>query len=85
MTLVILAHFFVVRTLLGMKKSPLLTLNQTVLLLATILPRPEFDAQAALDWIQYRNQLSGQSPGRENFTSQPPPGASQSARIKTSL
>lgn len=53
MTLVILAHFFVVRPLLGMKKSPLLTLNQTVLLLAAILPRPEFDAQAALDWIQY--------------------------------
>ena len=35
------------------KKSPLLTLNQTVLLLAAILPRPEFDAQTALDWVAY--------------------------------
>ena len=73
MTLVILAHFFVVRTMLGMKKSPLLILNQTVLLLAAILPRPEFDAQTAVDWVQYyqANNLAAQNSHRKRRLERP--------------
>ena len=57
MTLVILAHFFLVRLKLRLKeKAPALTLPQTVLLLQAVLPRPELDAELALDIIRYRQQ-----------------------------
>ncbi|HMZ81490.1 MAG TPA: hypothetical protein PLL06_17455 [Acidobacteriota bacterium] len=44
-----------------------MTLNQTVLLLAAILPRPEFDAQTALDWVQYyqANNLAAKNSHRK--------------------
>jgi len=57
MTLVILAHFFLVRLKLRLKdKAPALTLPQTVLLLRAILPKPDFDAQLALDIVTYRQR-----------------------------
>jgi len=57
MTLVILAHFFLVRLKLKFKhKAPALTLPQTVLLLQSILPKPDFDAQLALDIVRYRQR-----------------------------
>ena len=57
MTLVILAHFFLVRLKLKFKdKAPALTLPQTVLLLQSILPKPDFDAQLALDIVTYRQR-----------------------------
>jgi hypothetical protein len=49
MTLVILAHFFLVRLKLRLKeKAPQLTLPQTVLLLKASLPQPKFDLDKAL-------------------------------------
>jgi len=57
MTLVILAHFFLVRLKLRLKhKAPALTLPQTILLLQAILPKPLFDAQLALDIVRYRQR-----------------------------
>ena len=57
MTLVILAHFFLVRLKLKLKdKAPALTLPQTVLLFRAILPKPDFDAQLALDIVTYRQR-----------------------------
>lgn len=57
MTLVILAHFFLVRLKLRLKeKAPALTLPQTVLLLQAVLPQPELDADLALDIIRYRQR-----------------------------
>jgi len=57
MTLVILAHFFLVRLRLKFKeKAPALTLPQTVLLVRAILPKPVFDAQLALDIVLYRQR-----------------------------
>jgi len=57
MTLVILAHFFLVRTRLHLAdKAPALTLPQTVLLLRSVLPLPVFDEQLALDIIRYRQR-----------------------------
>ncbi len=43
MTLVILAHFFVVHELTVKKKAPAVTLPQVVLVLAAVLPLREFD------------------------------------------
>jgi SRSO17 transposase len=57
MTLVILAHFFLVRLKLRLRhKAPALTLPQTVLLLQSILPKPVLDAQLAIDIVQYRQR-----------------------------
>ncbi len=57
MTLVILAHFFLVRLKLRLReKAPALTLPQTVLLLQSVLPKPELDAQLALDIVTYRQR-----------------------------
>ena len=57
MTLVILAHFFLVRLKLKLRdKAPALTLPQTVLLLQSVLPKPDLDAQLALDIITYRQR-----------------------------
>ncbi len=57
MTLVILAHFFLVRLKLRLKeKAPALTLPQTLLLLQSTLPKPELDAQLALDIVHYRQR-----------------------------
>lgn len=55
MTLCILAHFFLVRIKLRLgDRAPALTLPQARLLLASVLPEPEFDARRALDVIRYR-------------------------------
>ena len=57
MTLVILAHFFLVRLKLRLRdKAPALTLPQTVLLLQSVLPKPVLDAQLALDIVRYRQR-----------------------------
>jgi SRSO17 transposase len=57
MTLVILAHFFLVRLKLRLKDdAPALTLPQTVLLLKAVLPKPDFDAQLALEIVHYRQR-----------------------------
>jgi len=57
MTLVILAHFFVVRMRLRFKKkAPAVTLPQVVMVLATVLPFREFDTQLALDILVYHQQ-----------------------------
>lgn len=57
MTLCILAHFFLVRIKLRLgDRAPALTLPQARLLLLSVLPEPEFDAQRALDVIHYRQK-----------------------------
>jgi SRSO17 transposase len=57
MTLCILAHFFLVRLRLKLKEeAPALTLPQTILLLQSILPLPNFDATLALDIVLYRQR-----------------------------
>lgn len=65
MTLVILAHFFLVRLKLSLKdKAPKLTLPQTVLLLKASLPQPEFDLDKAVRTINYyqeRHEAAHQS------------------------
>lgn len=54
MTLVSLAHHFLVRLRLKFKdKAPALTLYQVRLLLTSVLPKPVFDAIAALRMVQY--------------------------------
>jgi hypothetical protein len=61
MTLVILAHFFLVRLWLSLRKAPDLTLPQVQVLLLGVLPKREFDAQMALDLVDYwqrRNQAA---------------------------
>ena len=55
MTLVILAFGFLARCQLALKPdSPALTVPQIVDLLKAVLPRPEFDAQAAIDLLRYK-------------------------------
>jgi SRSO17 transposase len=57
MTLVILAHFFLVRVKLRLKDAaPALTLPQMILLLSSILPRREVNAQWALEVLGYRQR-----------------------------
>jgi SRSO17 transposase len=57
MTLCILAHFFLVRIKLRLgDRAPALTLPQARLLLASVLPEPDFDARRALDVIHYRQK-----------------------------
>ena len=57
MTLCILSHFFLVRLRVQLKdKAPALTLPQVYVLLKGILPKPEFDAQLALDILKYRQR-----------------------------
>ena len=57
MTLVILAHFFLVKLKLQLKdKAPNLTLPQTVLLLKASLPQPEFDLDKAVRTVNYYQQ-----------------------------
>ena len=57
MTLCILAHFLLVRLQVRLQdEAPHLTLPQAVLLLQSILPKPDFDAQLALDIVQYRQR-----------------------------
>lgn len=54
MTLVILAHFFLVRLKLQLKnKAPRLTLPQTVLLLKASLPQPKFDLDKTVRIVNY--------------------------------
>ena len=55
MTLVILAFGFLTRCQLALKpESPALTVPQVVDLLKAVLPKPDFDAQAALDLLRYK-------------------------------
>lgn len=55
MTLVILAFGFLARCQLDLKPdSPALTVPQVVDLLNAVLPKPDFDAQAALDLLCYK-------------------------------
>jgi SRSO17 transposase len=57
MTLCILAHFLLVRLQIRLQDdAPALTLQQTILLLQATLPQPEFDAELALDIVQYRQR-----------------------------
>jgi hypothetical protein len=56
MTLVILAHFFVVRMRLRLKKAPAVTLPQVVMVLVTVLPLRECDTQLALDILASHQQ-----------------------------
>lgn len=57
MTLCLLAHFLLVRLQLRLQEdAPDLTLPQAILLLQSILPNPEFDAELALDIVQYRQR-----------------------------
>jgi SRSO17 transposase len=54
MTLVILAHFFLVRLKLRLgEKAPKLTLPQAVMLLKASLPQPEFDLDKAIRIVNY--------------------------------
>lgn len=54
MTLVILAHFFLVRVQRRMQaKAPRLTLPQAILLLKAVLPQPKFDLQTTVDIVNY--------------------------------
>lgn len=53
-TLAFLAHFFLVRLRIQLQHlAPALTICQVRLLLASVLPKPEFDAQAALRIVLY--------------------------------
>lgn len=64
MTLVILAHFFLVRLKLRLQdKAPALTLPQIVLLLQSVLPKPVLDAQLALDIVTYRQRRNHEACG----------------------
>ena len=54
MTLCILAHHFLVRAQHHLKQVLGLTLPQVRLLLAAVLPRPQFDVHWVLDVIAYR-------------------------------
>lgn len=57
MTLVILAHFLLVRLKLRLNdEAPALTLPQAVLLLKAVLPKPDFDAHLALDIVRYQQR-----------------------------
>lgn len=62
MSLVILAHFFLVRVKLRLKEqAPALTLPQAILLLQSVLPKPALDAQLALDIVSYRYRRNHQA------------------------
>jgi ubiquitin-protein ligase len=54
MCLSFLAHHFLVRLRVKLKdKAPALTLYQVRLLLLSVLPKPDFDAPAALELVRY--------------------------------
>jgi SRSO17 transposase len=54
MTLVILAHFFLVRVQQRMQPNvPHLTLPQAILLLKAVLPQPKFDVQTTVEIVNY--------------------------------
>ncbi len=54
MTLVILAHFFLVKVQRRLQpKAPHLTLPQAILLLKAVLPQPKFDLQTTLEIVNY--------------------------------
>ena len=54
MTLVILAHFFLVRLKLRLKdKAPKLSLAQALLLLKASLPQPDFSLEKTIDIVNY--------------------------------
>jgi len=57
MLMVMLAHHFLVWVrLLWNEQAPALTLNQVRLLLTSVLPRPVFDAERALELVAYYQQ-----------------------------
>lgn len=54
MLLVPLAHHFLVRLRIRFQsQAPALTVYQVRLLLSSVLPKPVFDINAALRWVQY--------------------------------
>ena len=65
MTLVILAHFFLVRLKLRLQdKAPKLTLAQALLLLKASLPQSDFSLEKTVDIVNYyqeRHQSAYQS------------------------
>ena len=70
MTLCILAHHFLVRAQHNLKKALGLTLPQVTLLLAAVLPRPQFDVHWVLGVIAYRqvrNAAASQSHRRRRL------------------
>ncbi len=59
MLLVALAHHFLVRLRVRFQhRSPALTVYQVRLLLASVLPKPIFDATAALQRVRYYQRRS---------------------------
>jgi SRSO17 transposase len=72
MTLVILAHFFLVRLKLRLKdKAPNLTLPQTVLLLKASLPQPAFDLDKVVHTVNYyqeRHEAARRSHRKKRLT-----------------
>jgi len=67
MTLVTLAHFFLVRLQHRLKKVPLLTLPQVCLLLSVLLPLPARTLEGVLEHIAYdhRRHAAAQTSHRE--------------------
>lgn len=62
MTLVILAHFLHMRIKRRLADNPpALILPQIVLLLRSVLPKPDFDVEFALDIVRYRQRRNHQA------------------------
>ena len=62
MCLSFLAHHFLVRLRVKLKdRAPALTLYQVRLLLLSVLPKPDFDAAAALELVQYYQKRNHQA------------------------
>lgn len=65
MTLVILAHFFLLKSQRRLQqKAPELTLPQAILLLKAVLPQPKFDLDTTVpivDYFQRRHQQAAHS------------------------